>query len=96
LTGGAISRRLRGTRRLNSLPNGAGGCGSSGSRWRRCRCSTRWSTRAPEALRLAHTYGTNGVVVELELALGPAQAWDEYLLAFPDGASAFSRAQELA
>ena len=44
----------------------------------------------------AHTYGTNGIVLELEIALAPSQRWDEYLLAFPDHASAFSCAHALA
>ncbi|MCY0853199.1 FAD-binding oxidoreductase [Cupriavidus sp. D39] len=52
--------------------------------------------RAPEAMLHAHTYGTNGIVLELEIALAPAQRWDEYLLAFPDHVSAFACAQALA
>lgn len=52
--------------------------------------------RTPEALRHAHAYGTNGIVLELEFTLAPARQWDEYLLAFPDFDSAFSAAQALA
>ncbi|RKP57625.1 FAD-binding oxidoreductase [Pararobbsia silviterrae] len=52
--------------------------------------------RAPEAMRLAHTYGTNGIVLEIELALAPAQDWDEYLIAFDDERSAFAFAHTLA
>lgn len=52
--------------------------------------------RSPDAMRLAHTYGTNGIVLELDIALAPALAWNEYLLGFPDAASAFSCAQALA
>ncbi|HTJ94777.1 MAG TPA: FAD-binding oxidoreductase [Pararobbsia sp.] len=52
--------------------------------------------RAPEAMRLAHTYGTNGIVVEIELALAPAQNWDEYLIALDDEHQAFAFAHALA
>jgi FAD/FMN-containing dehydrogenase len=46
--------------------------------------------RSPEAMQHAHTYGTNGIVLELEIALAPAHEWDEYLLAFRDADSAFA------
>jgi FAD/FMN-containing dehydrogenase len=52
--------------------------------------------RAPEAMRIAHAYGTNGIVLELELALAPALDWDEYLLAFEDGERAYTFAHALA
>jgi FAD/FMN-containing dehydrogenase len=52
--------------------------------------------RSPEAMRLAHTYGTNGIILELDIAVAPALAWNEYLLGFPDATSAFSCAQALA
>jgi FAD/FMN-containing dehydrogenase len=52
--------------------------------------------RAPEAMRIAHAYGTNGIVLELELALAPALDWDEYLLAFDNGERAYSFAHALA
>lgn len=52
--------------------------------------------RGKDAMLHAHTYGTNGIVLELEFALAPAQRWDEYLLAFPDHISAFDCAQALA
>jgi len=45
--------------------------------------------RSPEAMQLAHTWGTNGIILELEIALAPAHEWDEYLLAFPDAEAAF-------
>jgi FAD/FMN-containing dehydrogenase len=48
------------------------------------------------ALALHHAYGTNGIVLELELALAPAVAWDEYLLGFADGADAYACAEEIA
>jgi FAD/FMN-containing dehydrogenase len=38
--------------------------------------------RAPEAMLLHHVYGTNGVVLELEVALAPAVAWLECIAAF--------------
>ncbi|MEY4415062.1 MAG: hypothetical protein RIQ53_2355, partial [Pseudomonadota bacterium] len=39
--------------------------------------------RAPEALALYHGCGTNGIVLELELALAPAQPWVEQVVCFP-------------
>ena len=38
--------------------------------------------RAPEALLLHHTYGTNGVVLEVEAALAPAHPWLEAIVCF--------------
>ena len=38
--------------------------------------------RAPEALLLHHVYGTNGVVLELEVALAPAHPWLEAIVCF--------------
>lgn len=52
--------------------------------------------RAEQMMDLAHAYGTNGIVLELEIALTPAQNWDEYLLAFPDAEKAFDFAEALA
>lgn len=52
--------------------------------------------RAPEAMLHAHTYGTNGIILELEFALAPAQRWQEYLLSFPGHESAFEFASTLA
>ncbi|MGO2235330.1 FAD-binding protein [Marinomonas sp. UCMA 3892] len=40
--------------------------------------------RGHETLNFHHTYGTNGILVELEVALAPARQWDEYMLAFAD------------
>ena len=48
--------------------------------------------RAPEALLLHHVYGTNGLVLELEVALAPAHAWLEAIVCFGD----FDRAIEFA
>ena len=50
--------------------------------------------RAPEALHLHHVYGTNGIVLELEVALAPAIAWIECIASFAtfDAALEFSSA----
>jgi FAD/FMN-containing dehydrogenase len=48
--------------------------------------------RAPDALLLHHVYGTNGLVLELELALAPAHAWNELIACFTD----FDQALEFA
>jgi FAD/FMN-containing dehydrogenase len=52
--------------------------------------------RSPQAMQHAHTYGTNGIILELELALAPAHEWDEYLLAFRNADSAFAGARAVA
>jgi FAD/FMN-containing dehydrogenase len=44
--------------------------------------------RAPEALLLHHVYGTNGLVLELEVGLAPAYPWLEAIVCF----DAFERA----
>jgi FAD/FMN-containing dehydrogenase len=46
--------------------------------------------RSPEAMQHAHTYGTNGIILELEIALAPAHEWDEYLVTFRDAEAAFA------
>lgn len=38
--------------------------------------------RGAEALRMHHLWGTNGLVLEIELAMAPAQDWNEYLVVF--------------
>ena len=38
--------------------------------------------RSPEAMLLHHTYGTNGIVLELEVALAPTLDWVESLVTF--------------
>jgi FAD/FMN-containing dehydrogenase len=48
--------------------------------------------RGPEAMLLHHTYGTNGIVLELEVALTPAVAWTECIVTF----TAFDAALEFA
>jgi len=52
--------------------------------------------RSPEVMQHAHTYGTNGIILELELALAPANDWHEYLLAFPAAEAAFACGQRVA
>jgi len=52
--------------------------------------------RGPELLLLNHSYGTNGIVLELEIAVAPAQEWDEYLLSFSSAEAAFACAEALA
>ncbi|HEX4235998.1 MAG TPA: FAD-binding oxidoreductase [Caldimonas sp.] len=48
--------------------------------------------RSPEAMLLHHVYGTNGIVLELEVALAPAIAWVECIARF----DAFDAALEFA
>ena len=38
--------------------------------------------RSPEAMLMHHTYGTNGIVLELEVALAPALDWVESIATF--------------
>jgi FAD/FMN-containing dehydrogenase len=47
--------------------------------------------RGADALLLHHTYGTNGIVLEIEMALAPALPWVEAIASFDafDGALAF-------
>jgi FAD/FMN-containing dehydrogenase len=52
--------------------------------------------RAPEALLLHHVYGTNGIVLELELALAPAHDWAEAIACFADFEGALRFADALA
>jgi FAD/FMN-containing dehydrogenase len=40
-----------------------------------------------EALKAFHTYGTNGIIVEVELRLAPARRWDQVVVAGPDWAA---------
>ncbi len=42
----------------------------------------RVELRAPQALLLHHVYGTNGLVLELEVALAPAHPWLETIVCF--------------
>ncbi|TWO73281.1 FAD-binding oxidoreductase [Caenimonas sedimenti] len=54
--------------------------------------------RGPEALMMHHMWGTNGLVLELELALAPAVPWQEHLVVFDsfDDALEFGNAVALA
>ncbi|MDO5290000.1 MAG: FAD-binding oxidoreductase [Pseudomonadota bacterium] len=48
--------------------------------------------RGPDAMALHHVYGTNGIVLELEVALAPAVDWVECIATFDD----FNRALDFA
>ena len=52
--------------------------------------------RGAEALALHHNWGTTGIVLELELALAPAQDWHEQVIAFPGFDAALDFGQALA
>lgn len=52
--------------------------------------------RAPEALLLHHVYGTNGLVLELEVALAPAHPWLEAIVCFDSFDAAIEFADTLA
>jgi FAD/FMN-containing dehydrogenase len=52
--------------------------------------------RSPEAMQHAHAYGTNAIIVELEIALAPAQEWHEYLVTFSNAEAAFDCGQAVA
>ena len=57
--------------------------------------------RGPDAMQLHHTYGTNGIVLELEVALAPTLPWMECIAVFDqfddalDFANRFTRAPAL-
>ncbi len=48
-----------------------------------------------DALLYHHTYGTNGIVLELEVAMAPSTAWSEFLVTFEDFEQALSFASDL-
>lgn len=52
--------------------------------------------RGAEALLLHHTYGTNGIVLELEVALAPATPWTECIAVFDAGEAGYAAALECA
>jgi FAD/FMN-containing dehydrogenase len=52
--------------------------------------------RAPEALLLHHVYGTNGLVLELEVGLAPAFPWLEAIVCFDSFDAAIEFADALA
>ncbi len=51
---------------------------------------------APQALLLHHAYGSNGIILEIELALAPVHTWVERLDVFDDFADALNYANALA
>jgi len=52
--------------------------------------------RGADAMRMHHLWGTNGLVLELEIALAPAHPWLETLVTFTDFESALHFADKLA
>lgn len=40
--------------------------------------------RGDDVYKVAHAWGTNGIITELEIPLGPAYAWAEAIVTFPD------------
>ncbi len=52
--------------------------------------------RGAEAMRMHHLWGTNGLVLELEVALAPAHPWLETLVTFSDFEGALNFADRLA
>ena len=44
--------------------------------------------RGPDALKVLHAYGVNGIITEVEIPLAPWQPWAERILAFPTFADA--------
>lgn len=52
--------------------------------------------RGSDALAMHHLWGTNGLVLELELAMAPAQDWNEYLVVFEDFDAALEFGNEIA
>jgi FAD/FMN-containing dehydrogenase len=40
--------------------------------------------RGDDVYKVAHAWGTNGIITELEIPLGPAYPWAEAIVAFPD------------
>lgn len=52
--------------------------------------------RGAEAMRMHHLWGTNGLVLELEIGLAPAQPWLETLAVFTDFDAALACADQLA
>ena len=52
--------------------------------------------RGAEALLMHHLWGTNGLVLEIEVALAPAQDWNEYLVVFDSYDAALDFGQAIA
>ncbi len=51
--------------------------------------------RGDDVYKVAHAYGTNGIITELEIPLGPAYAWAEAIVSFPDFMAAARFGQSL-
>lgn len=49
-----------------------------------------------EALSAFHAYGTNGIMIEIQLGLAPAYAWDQLVIGARDWAPLFEFAEEIA
>lgn len=52
--------------------------------------------RGEDALTYNHTYGTNGIITEMEIALAPAREWNEWMFTFNSLESAYQFAHKLA
>lgn len=52
--------------------------------------------RGDAVQRANHAYGTNGIIVELEMPLGPAEPWVDVIVAFDDLKASWKFAQEVA
>lgn len=90
--GRSLRRRVR-RHRLHQLwaAGGARQCAQRQSNDRRAGPRVL-TVPAPEALLLHHAYGTNGIILEVELALAPAHQWIERLDVFDDFADALNYA----
>ncbi|NJO80794.1 MAG: FAD-binding oxidoreductase [Cyanobacteria bacterium RM1_2_2] len=51
--------------------------------------------RGDDVQKVNHAYGTNGIITELEIPLGPAHPWAELIVTFPDFMTAARFGQEL-
>jgi FAD binding domain len=51
--------------------------------------------RGAAVYQVAHAYGTNGIITELEIPLGPAYAWAEVIVTFADFSTAAEFGQTL-
>jgi FAD/FMN-containing dehydrogenase len=51
--------------------------------------------RGDDVQKVNHAYGTNGIITELEIPLGPVYPWAEYIVRFPDFLSAARFGQAL-
>lgn len=52
--------------------------------------------RSDEVQKVNHAYGVNGIITELEIPLGPAYPWAEWIVSFPDFMTAARFGQTLA